>query len=114
MNSKQAMPHGGVISIITRCNSLDQTVEIIIKDTGEGIPKEHIPNIFDPYFTTKEKGTGLGLSIVHRLITDHHGQILPESEKGKGAKMTITLPIQSGDLGFQELRRENEQDSYRG
>lgn len=114
MNSKQAMPHGGVISIITRCNSLDQTVEIIIKDTGEGIPKEHIPNIFNPYFTTKEKGTGLGLSIVHRIISDHHGQIHPESKEGKGTKMTITLPVQSRNLGFQDLRRENEQDSYRG
>jgi PAS domain S-box-containing protein len=114
MNSKQAMLHGGVISIITKYNSFKQTVEIIIKDTGKGIPKEHIPNIFNPYFTTKEKGTGLGLSIVHRMISDHHGQIHPESKEGKGTKMTITLPVQSKNLGFQDLRRENEQNSYRG
>ncbi len=113
MNSKQAMPNGGVISIITAYNLSDQVVNIIIKDTGKGIPKEHMPNIFNPYFTTKEKGVGLGLSIVHRIISDHHGQILPESEKGKGTKMTITLPVQSGDLGFQDLRRQNEQNSYR-
>ena len=114
MNSKEAMPKGGTISIITRYNSRDQTVEIIIKDTGQGIPKKHMPNIFNPYYTTKEKGTGLGLSIVHRIVTDHHGQILSESKEGKGTKMTITLPVQSNHSGFQDLRRENEQNSYRG
>ena len=114
INSKEAMPKGGVISIITKYNSRDQTVEIIIKDTGKGIGKKYMPNIFNPYFTTKEKGTGLGLSIVHRIITDHRGKILPESKEGKGTKMTITLPIQSKDLGFQNHRRENEQDSCRG
>jgi PAS domain S-box-containing protein len=114
INSKEAMPKGGVISIITKYNSRDQTVEIIIKDTGKGIGKKYMPNIFNPYFTTKEKGTGLGLSIVHRIITDHRGKVLPESKEGKGTKMTITLPIQSRDLGSQNHRRENEQDSCRG
>lgn len=95
MNSRQAMCNGGVISIITNYSSKDQTVEIIIRDTGKGIPKEHMTNIFNPYFTTKQKGTGLGLYIVHRIVTDHHGQILPESEEGKGTTMTITLPVQS-------------------
>jgi len=73
INSKQAMSNGGVISIITNYNSQDQTVEIIIRDTGKGIPKEQIPNIFNPYFTTKAKGTGLGISILHRIISDHQG-----------------------------------------
>jgi len=114
MNSKQAMPKGGIISIITKYNSRNQTVEIIIKDTGKGIGKKYMPNIFNPYFTTKEKGTGLGLSIVHRIITDHHGKILSESKEGKGTKMTIILPIQSRNLGSQNHRRENEQDSCRG
>ena len=98
MNSRQAMSNGGVISIITNYNSQDQTVEIIIRDTGKGIPKEQMTNIFNPYFTTKAKGAGLGLSIVHRIISDHHGQILPESGEGKGTKMTITLPVQSSNL----------------
>jgi signal transduction histidine kinase len=95
MNSKQAMPKGGVISIITSYKSQDQKAEIIIKDTGKGIPKEHMRNIFNPYFTTKEKGTGLGLSIVNRIISEHGGKIVPESKEGRGTKMTITLPIQS-------------------
>jgi PAS domain S-box-containing protein len=95
MNSKQAMPKEGVISIITSYKSQDQKAEIIIKDTGKGIPKEHMRNIFNPYFTTKEKGTGLGLSIVNRIISEHGGKIVPESKEGRGTKMTITLPIQS-------------------
>jgi PAS domain S-box-containing protein len=99
MNSKQAMPRGGVISIITRYNSRGQTAEIIIKDTGKGIQKEHMSNIFNPYFTTKEKGTGLGLSIVHRIISEHCGKIISESKEGGGTKMTITLPI--NQFGFQ-------------
>ena len=104
MNSKQAMSKGGVISITTRYNSLEEKIEIIIKDNGSGIPKKHLPNIFNPYFTTKAKGTGLGLPIVHRIITDHHGQIFSESEEGIGTKMTILLPIPSKHLGSQAPR----------
>lgn len=106
INSKEAMPKGGVISIITKYNSRDQMVEIIIKDTGKGIGKKYMPNIFNPYFTTKEKGTGLGLSIVHRIISEHHGKITPKSHEGKGTKMTIILPIIHSKL--QDVRRENE------
>ena len=114
MNSKEAMPKGGVISIITKYNSGDQTAEIIIKDTGKGIPRKHMPNIFNPYYTTKEKGTGLGLSIVHRIISDHHGQILSGSKEGKGTKMTILLPISLKHLGPKAPRRYNEQNTCRG
>jgi len=95
MNSKQAMPNGGIVCVTTKYNHEDQMVLIIIKDTGNGIPKEHLPRIFNPYFTTKEKGTGLGLSIVHRIVSEHHGNIIPDSKEGKGTRMTITLPIQS-------------------
>ncbi|MBM4351680.1 MAG: response regulator [Deltaproteobacteria bacterium] len=109
MNSKQAMPKGGAISIITRHKSRDQTAEIIIKDTGKGIPKEHIPNIFNPYFTTKEKGIGLGLSVVNSIISEHCGKIIPKSHEGKGTKMTITLPLNHPK--FQDVRKENEQNS---
>ncbi len=115
MNSKQAIPNGGAISIITSHEVNDPMVSIVIKDTGKGIPKKQIPNIFNPYFTTKEKGTGLGLSIVHRIITDHHGKIVAESKDEKGTKITITLPSQSRN---QDLRGQNERDnapnSYRG
>lgn len=103
MNSRQSMPKGGVLSISTEYNARDQFVEILIEDTGEGIPKEHLPNIFNPYFTTKEKGTGLGLSIAHRIITEHDGRIFPESGEGRGTRMTVTLPVKSeGSRNLQE------------
>lgn len=98
INSKQAMPKGGCLSLATSYNPKDQTVRITIRDTGHGIPKEHLARIFDPYFTTKEGGTGLGLSIVHRIISEHCGGILPESEDGEGTTMTISLPAQSTNL----------------
>jgi len=114
MNSKQAMPNGGVISILTSYNCDGQTVNIIIKDTGKGIRKEDMPNIFNPYFTTKEKGTGLGLSIVHRIISDHRGKILAESEEGKGTKMNITFPVHPVDSKSQPLGDESEQYTHCG
>ena len=93
MNSKQAMPGGGCVSLTTIHNTNDQTVHIVVEDTGNGISRQHLPKIFAPYFTTKEKGTGLGLSIVHRIISEHGGDILPESKEGEGTKMTIRLPV---------------------
>jgi signal transduction histidine kinase len=49
--------------------------------------------VFTPYFTTKQKGTGLGLAIVHRIVTEHGGNILVESEPGKGTRFEVRLPL---------------------
>jgi signal transduction histidine kinase len=66
-----------------------------ISDTGEGIRKEHLEKITDPFFTTKEpgKGTGLGLSIAYSIIQEHKGILEFESEYGKGTMAKITLPL---------------------
>jgi two-component system NtrC family sensor kinase len=71
----------------------EDEVEIEIKDTGKGIPKQMLDKIFDPFFTTKEvgKGTGLGLSIVYNIVTAHNGTIKFESEEGKGTKVNLHL-----------------------
>lgn len=69
-------------------------IEIIIKDTGCGIPKEHLSKIFEPFFSTKgQKGTGLGLSVIWGIIEIHNGTINVESEVGKGTTFTIRLPL---------------------
>ncbi|MEN8154510.1 MAG: ATP-binding protein [Acidobacteriota bacterium] len=69
---------------------------ILIQDYGEGIPRENIDKIFDPYFSTKEditkKGVGLGLSIANKIILDHNGLIRVDSKKGKGTTFNIFLP----------------------
>jgi two-component system NtrC family sensor kinase len=70
-------------------------VDIIVEDTGCGIPKDHLVKIFDPFFTTKPegKGTGLGLSICHGIVDKLGGRISVSSEVGKGSTFVVTLPV---------------------
>lgn len=68
-------------------------IEMKIKDTGEGIPKENISKIFEPYFTTKESGLGIGLTTVYRIVNEHGGEIYFESEINKGTEVTVLFPI---------------------
>lgn len=73
----------------------NNSARIILKDTGCGIPSEHINKIFEPFFTTKtvNKGTGLGLAICQKIVYDHAGKIKVESRVGNGATFTIILPM---------------------
>jgi len=95
MNAVQAMNERGTITIVTRHNSADNSVEVAISDTGKGIPPDAIDRIFDPFFTTKESGhgTGLGLSIAYGIVTTHRGSIAVQSEIGKGSTFTIRMPV---------------------
>ncbi|MBT7048987.1 MAG: PAS domain-containing protein [Desulfobacula sp.] len=70
----------------------DHKIIIRISDTGSGIKKEDLPNIFEPYFTTKLSGTGLGLAIVHNIVKAHKGKLKVKSEPGQGTIFTIILP----------------------
>jgi two-component system NtrC family sensor kinase len=92
-NAADAMPKGGTITLVTR--QVDsQWVEILVADTGEGIPEENLSKMFTPFFTTRGpgKGTGLGLSIVYGIIKMHRGQITVQSTVGEGTLFTVTLP----------------------
>lgn len=95
VNAVQAIKDKGIITIITFQKK--DHVYVQIKDTGIGIPKEALKKIFDPGYTTKGVGvgTGLGLSICYKIIKDHHGEILVDSEIGKGSTFTIVLPLKS-------------------
>ena len=90
-NGMQAMGQGGILRIESK--SLKESVEVIISDSGSGIPTEQMEKIFNYYYTTKEKGVGLGLPIAHRIIEAHGGQLNIESRVGFGIKVTVTLPI---------------------
>jgi len=94
MNSVQAMNERGTITIKTRYKSADNSVEVAISDTGQGIPAEDIGRIFDPFFTTKAggHGTGLGLSIAYGIVTTHGGHISVQSKLGKGSTFIIDIP----------------------
>jgi len=93
VNAMQAMLDGGKLTISTR--KRPSTVLLIVEDTGVGMDKETLKEIFTPFFTTKDVGlgTGLGLPVAHGIIAAHGGSIRVESKPGKGTKCQIELPI---------------------
>jgi len=93
-NALDAVVENGLVNIKTLKKN-DDFIDVIIQDSGHGIPPYIIKNIFEPFFTTKEpgKGTGLGLSITYGIVKKLGGEITVESEIGKGAQFTITLPV---------------------
>lgn len=93
VNASQAIDDAGTITIRTEADATH--VRVHITDTGCGIPDDIKEKIFQPFFTTKgaEQGTGLGLSITHDIVRKHHGQILVDSQMGKGTTFTVQLPL---------------------
>jgi len=101
LNALQSLDqNGGNLSFETfypffgQDNEADESfIEIMIRDSGIGIPGEMLPRIFDPFYTTKEEGSGLGLAIVHTIIEMHRGYIHVESTERKGTVFHILLPL---------------------
>jgi signal transduction histidine kinase len=85
------MPDGGILTIESR--ETNGCFELSIADNGTGIPDEKISRLWAPFVTTKAKGIGLGLPICKRIMDEHGGQILCDTEKGKGTTFTLILPI---------------------
>jgi PAS domain S-box-containing protein len=92
MNALHAMEDGGTLRV--GLEPEQDGIKLTVGDTGYGIPKDALPKIFEPFYTTKEfgKGTGLGLTVVKGIIEEHQGTITVESEEGKGTRFTIRLP----------------------
>jgi two-component system NtrC family sensor kinase len=91
LNAIQSMDKPGVIRVALESDEDD--VLITVADEGKGIPPEHLPNIFRPFFTTKGHGTGLGLSLARRMVEAHGGHIDVTSVVGKGTEFQVRLPI---------------------
>ncbi len=92
MNAIEAMEDGGTLSLAVTPSA--STIELVVADTGVGIPEDAIGHIFEPFFSTKDKesGVGLGLAVVYGIVQGHHGTIDVTSQPGKGAAFTVRLP----------------------
>ena len=93
MNSIQAMPQGGVITIQTRYKKTEDEIEITFADTGTGMAEDELSQVFQPFYTTKDKGLGLGLNIVHKIVKEHGGYIILSSRQGEGTQMKLGFPV---------------------
>jgi signal transduction histidine kinase len=96
LNAVDATPEDGTIFVETapiKKNGSLEYVQIVIKDTGRGIPDEDLDKVFTPFFTTKHEGSGLGLAISHQIVQEHHGNIEVESTKNQGTTFRINLPV---------------------
>ena len=90
LNAMQAMPGGGKLNVSAFS---DGAIAVCVSDTGTGIQEDFKDKLFKPLFTGKAKGTGLGLAVVKRIVEAHGGNIIVESEVGKGSTFTVKLPI---------------------
>jgi two-component system cell cycle sensor histidine kinase/response regulator CckA len=122
LNARDAMPSGGSLRIEARRRAVgeevhpklfqissNECVELLVVDTGTGIPFHLREKIFDPFFTTKEigKGTGLGLSMAYTIVRNHGGSIVVESEENVGTTFHIYLPVQESSPSTTNAPSEN-------
>lgn len=96
-NAYQAMPDGGEIRLYSEQN--ENTIQIIVEDTGFGISPENMKKIFEPLFTTRARGIGLGLGISKKIIEANKGSIEVESQLDKGTLFKVSLPTKAGPHG---------------
>ena len=100
MNALDAMPRGGNLWLRSRATSAHDGVAVEVRDDGTGISPEILPQIFEPFLTTKEtgRGVGLGLAVSRSIMERHGGKIEVQSELGKGTTFTVTLPLDTSRL----------------
>src|SRR5579863_7573714 len=101
MNAVDAMAHGGTLWLAARLSSDGHEVAIEVRDDGTGIAPDILPQIFEPFMTTKEtgRGVGLGLAISRGIVERHRGRIMVDSELGRGTTFTVSLPVQFHETG---------------
>ena len=90
-NAADAMPQGGILTLATQ--TVPGHLELTVSDTGQGIPKDLLQRIFDPFVTTKPNGYGLGLAVVYSIVQSHRGTIHAASSPGRGTTFTLRFPL---------------------
>lgn len=100
INARQAMPNGGRLWIKLINDADNNMIDLVVRDSGCGIPADKLPKIFESFYTTKKGpdasgkgGTGLGLSMCRDILESHHGRIRVDSTVGKGTAFTLKLPV---------------------
>jgi signal transduction histidine kinase len=98
LNAVQSIEGPGTLRIrISSIHVADAAhARVEITDSGPGIPAEHLPRVFEPFFTTRPKGTGLGLAVVKRIVEGHRGRVSVTSEPGTATAFVIDLPAEQG------------------
>ena len=96
-NAVEAMPDGGELQVETHESDGHESVSIVFRDTGIGISRDDLPQIFDMFYSKKPmvKGVGLGLSVSYGIVKQHGGIIEVTSEEGKGTTVVVTLPVKT-------------------
>jgi PAS domain S-box-containing protein len=92
LNAVDAMSDGGRLLVSTACTTEPQGVQVRFADSGVGIAADHVPHLFEPFYTTKVTGMGLGLYVSHRIVKEHGGRVDVESIEGEGTTFTVWLP----------------------
>lgn len=123
INAQQAMPNGGFIEVAVRNLSVEEGeypslskgryVKVSIKDGGIGMPKDVMPRIFDPFYTTKTKGHGLGLATCYSIVSRHGGWIDVESEPGRGSTFYVYLPAATESVAVNSAATVKQEGSGR-
>jgi len=89
----QSLPNHGKLNVETRRDG-NGKIQIVVEDTGSGMPPTAARNVFRPFFTTKPNGIGLGMPLAKRILDRHGGGITLQSTEGRGTKVVMTLPLQ--------------------
>jgi two-component system, NtrC family, sensor kinase len=115
MNGMQAMGHGGRLRVevgrgpatppVHHAATVDDWAWVRVSDDGPGIAPEHLPHLFEPFYTTKPvgEGTGLGLAVVQAIVEEHGGWVAVESEPGHGARFSLFLAATPREVSLQRL-----------
>lgn len=105
-NAEDAMADGGKLTV--SAHSEGSQLIICIADTGTGIPPDSLPHVFDPFFTSKAHRSGMGLTTVHRIVSEHNGEVTVQSTPGQGSEFQIRLPLYPDDVQLSTMRSRQE------
>jgi two-component system, NtrC family, sensor kinase len=98
LNARDAMENGGQLTLRTSLvdDNGQKVAQVAVTDTGTGIPPEHLPKVFEPFYTTKPTGTGIGLSVSYGIVQAHGGWIKVNSTQGS-TTFTVSLPVERNE-----------------